>query len=142
MKLYIDASTQVTTGISGVGIHFVGENQASYAIPLLEHYTNHEAEFIALIIALRLYHESNQPSPLLIFTDSQTLADAVTHHRVQNKHLKELLYIVQQRLKNIKEWHMTWIPEKKNQAADRLARKACQLAEKEKVHDPLNKDGF
>lgn len=143
IQLYIDASTEVTTGISGVGIVVKYQQKTTqYAIPLINHYTNHEAEFIALIISLTIAKNYHDPH-LYIFSDSQTIVDALSHHSIHHPNLKELLYIAKQRCSSFETCEISWLSEKNNKGADHLARQACQQAKRNHhQHQEWNPDCF
>lgn len=141
MHIYIDASCHPKTRQCGVGIVIQTKTKhETFSIPLLCHYNNHEAEFIALNITLRYLKDEFIDESIIIHSDSQTVVEAYSHQRVKNAALKELYYIAQQRLKALPHVFIQWIPEKQNKEADRLARNAMH-ASKRLVH-PLNKDQF
>ena len=140
MKLFIDASTHPNTHESGVGL-VVYQNKKStcFSIPLLCHYNNHEAEFIALIIAFNYLKENNVTESISIYSDSQTVVQAMNEHKLKDSALKELHYIASQRQQSLPQLFIEWIPEKRNKKADELARLARQAKERQHF---LNIDHF
>lgn len=141
MKIFIDASTNPKTKRSGVGLiaYLNNGNITSFSIPLLCHYNNHEAEFIALIISLNYLYTIQPSENVFIYSDSQTVVNAMNHQHIHHTNLKELTYIAQQRQNRINHLFLNWIPEKQNKKADELARRACYLPQES---HPLNYDQF
>ncbi|GAE30529.1 reverse transcriptase-like protein [Alkalihalobacillus hemicellulosilyticus] len=125
IEVYIDGASAGNPGPSGAGIYI------NYKTGKVEHHstflgelTNHEAEFEALIIALRLCREQNIKT-VSFRTDSKLVDDAI-----EKKHVKNPLYVpyVKEALELIDHhfdlFFLKWIPSRQNQQADRLARQA------------------
>lgn len=142
ITLYTDAATNPKTKDTGIGISYRYDvHHYQLSIPLLHHYTNHEGEFIALIIALdTLISENlnNTNDALFIYSDSKTLIDAILLQQLHNKTLKELLTIINYRLSQFSNVHLQWISEQKNKEADTLARQALHQVSHSSLPHPLN----
>lgn len=128
LKIYTDAATKGNPGPSGVGFVIVGENQhEQIAIPLKGIYSNHEAEFIALIKGLSYVIEHNMENELLqIFSDSKIVVSAVEKKYVKNESFKPYLKEVIPLLKHFDVYLIHWIPDAQNKGADNLARQALR----------------
>lgn len=128
LKIYIDAATKGNPGPSGIGFVIVGENQhEQVAIPLQGIYSNHEAEFIALIKGLSYVIEHNMENQLLqIFSDSKIVVSAVEKKYVRNESFKPYLKELIQLLNCFDVYLIHWIPDAQNKGADNLARQALR----------------
>ncbi|RKD69472.1 RNase HI [Sinobaca qinghaiensis] len=129
--IYIDGASAGSPGYSGAGIHIKpgGGGAESLAVPLGIR-TNHEAEFMALRLALVYCVEQGWESAV-ICTDSQVVDDAVAKRYVKNPVFASLL---QESLLILEEhplYFIKWIPSSKNKAADQLSKQAV-LEEKRK----------
>lgn len=125
IKIYTDASTD-TTGQSGIGILIITEGkQTQLSIPLLKNYTNHQAEFIAQIIALRYIKEHlNNLGTIFLYSDSKIAVQSI-----EKRYAKEFQPYVDELIPYFDEnplLFVKWIPEKQNKGADNLARQALQ----------------
>ncbi|MDN6626657.1 MAG: ribonuclease HI family protein, partial [Pisciglobus halotolerans] len=104
------------------------------SIPLEKIYSNHEAEFIAVIKGLEYLVQSNLSiSFLTVYSDSTLVISAITKRYVKNTAFKPLLQKVQQLLKNFPFYSVEWVPESKNKGADNLARQALRKAIQQKT---------
>lgn len=137
IKIYTDASTKGNPGPTGIGIVIVTDNEhIQLSIPLLNDYTNHQAEFIAQIIALEYVEQHYDCDQMLfLYTDSR-----ITVQSIEKRYAKEFQFYVDDITPYFEQhplWFIKWIPEKKNQGADHLARQALHQCSKHKIH-PLN----
>lgn len=124
IEIYTDGATRGNPGPSGAGIYIkkaVGNLQ--YKIPLPE-MTNHEAEFHAVIEALKIC--LNQfPEEILSFrADSKIVVRAMENNYVRNKLFQPLLKEIQEISSHFPYVFIKWIPSKENYNADRLAKQA------------------
>lgn len=121
IEIYIDAASAGNPGPSAIGIFVKNGPNSKKISKYIGHYSNHEAEFIALVEALRLCKENNWTT-VFIRTDSQLVSDAMEKKYVKNElfqpYLKESLNIS----KNIPLFFIKWVPAKQNTVADALAR--------------------
>lgn len=128
LKIYTDAATKGNPGPSGIGFVIVGEDQhEQVAVPLQGIYSNHEAEFIALIKGLSYVIEHNMENQLLqIFSDSKIVVSAVEKKYVRNENFKPYLKELIQLLNCFDVYLIHWIPDAQNKGADNLARQALR----------------
>lgn len=129
IKSYIDASTKGNPGPSGGGIILLGDGiyeQESFALSEL---TNHQAEFAVFNYLLDdLYQRQLYNQTILVYTDSQILAQTVQKNYAKNSDFKKFLAEIQEKLTNFPLLLIEWIPEAKNKGADHLARQGLQKA--------------
>lgn len=130
LKLYTDAATKGNPGPSGIGFVLSSENiYQQIPIPLEKHYSNHEAEFIALVEGLKFIQEEYPKTSILqIYSDSKIVVSAVTKSHVKNSLFQPYLKQIQQLLSSYELYLIEWIPDSKNKGADNLARQALQKA--------------
>ncbi len=124
IQVYTDGATNVNTEKSGAGIYIKsGEKKLEYAVPL-PYMPNHEAEFHAIIEALKIC-KANFPGEILSFrTDSKVAAEVIDKGRTKNKQFLPLLEVIQSEAAEFPFLFIKWIPEKENGKADQLARAA------------------
>jgi ribonuclease HI len=124
IEIYTDGASKGNPGESGIGIVLKnGPASDEYAYYIGE-YSNHEAEFLAVIKGLELC-KVKYPNEILSFrTDSQVVVDTVEKEFTKNKRFSPLLKKIIELSKDFPLFFIKWIPEKQNQQADRLARSA------------------
>lgn len=130
IKIYTDAATKGNPGPSGIGFVLVGENlYQQLSVPLEGTYSNHEAEFIALVTGLSylVEHKMNKES-LHIFSDSKIVISALEKNYVKNEVFKPHLHQLRSLLNQFEVYLVEWIPDTKNKGADNLARQALRKA--------------
>ena len=129
LQIYTDAATQNQTGPSGVGILIIHQKQQiQLSIPLIKHYTNHQAEFIAQIIAFKYIYQKfkNYDELLLFHTDSKIVAQTIgKNHATAN--FADLYQDLQGYYAQANAF-CKWIPESQNKGADNLAKQALAKA--------------
>lgn len=129
IEVYIDGASKGNPGPSGAGVFIKGvQPPVQLAVPLGT-MSNHEAEYHALLTALKYCTEHNYK--IVSFrTDSQLVERAIEKQYVKNPLyaplLNEALKIIQQ----FDLFFIKWIPSSQNKAADELARKALQKNER------------
>ena len=126
IEVYIDGGSAGDPGPSGAGI-FINDNGRliRHFVPLPS-MSNHEAEFHALIEALKICEQEGLRT-ISLRTDSQVLADAVDKEYVKKEKFKILLEDALRRINdNFDYVFVKWIPSKNNKEADRLAKRAIQ----------------
>lgn len=130
IHLYVDAATKGNPGVSGVGIVLKTEHSyEQFAISLQGLYTNHQAEFEALKIALTMLVEQNVHHDILkIYTDSNILAKVIQRSYTKNKDYQDYLQFFEAQLALFPTYFIEWIPEAKNKGADNLAKQGLQKA--------------
>lgn len=122
-----DGATDVKTGQSGAGIYIkVDGEYFSYKLPLGE-MSNHEAEFHAVIEALKICNEQ-YPGEILAFqTDSKIVVDSIEKNYAKNKRFQSLLAQIIKLSEKHPYFFIKWIPSNQNNNADLLAKHAIRL---------------
>lgn len=130
LTIHTDAATKGNPGPSGIGFVITGENHyQQIAIPLEGEYSNHEAEFIALIKGLtHIRKELPNTSILKIYSDSKIVVSAVEKNYVKNKQFNAYLTEIKYLLAELDLYLIEWVPDAKNKGADNLARQALRKA--------------
>ncbi|MFD1416891.1 RNase H family protein [Oceanobacillus jeddahense] len=124
IQVYTDGATNVNIEKSGAGVYIkAGGNKLEYAVSL-PYMSNHEAEFHAIIEALKICKINFKGEILSFRTDSKVAAEVIDKGRTKNKQFLPLLEIIQALAADFPFLFIKWIPEKENSKADQLARKA------------------
>ncbi len=126
LKIFVDGASAGNPGPAGAGIFINkgnGENE-HYAIPLGQ-MTNHEAEFAALLEALKLCKENNWKMAS-ICTDSKLVDEAVEKRHTKKAAYKPYLSEILIQLEECELCFVKWIPSSTNRAADQLSKRAIQ----------------
>lgn len=125
IEVYIDGASAGNPGLSGAGIFIKNNGEVErHSIPLgmME---NHEAEYQALIKALKICVE-NDYRVVSFRTDSQAINRAIEKGFAKKKYavlLDEALQLSEQ----LDLFFMKWIPSIENKSADELARRAIRM---------------
>ncbi|MBU9721422.1 MULTISPECIES: reverse transcriptase-like protein [Bacillaceae] len=132
IEVYIDGASAGDPGPSGAGIFIKNKGELlRYAVPL-DIMSNHEAEFQALIEALKICKDY-EFGILSIRTDSQILDDALDRRYVKKSTYRHLLDQALNLIdKHFDHVFVKWIPSKQNKEADQLARRAIQRSKEKK----------
>lgn len=130
LKIYTDAATKGNPGPSGIGFVITGENHyCQIAVPLEGSYSNHEAEFIALVKGLSyIQKEFPETTIVQIYSDSKIVVSSVKKNYVKNESFAAYLKQIDRLLAGYEWSFIEWIPDAKNKGADNLARQALQKA--------------
>lgn len=125
IEVYIDGASAGNPGPSGAGIFIKGNGELeNYAIPL-GMMSNHEAEFIAFIEALKICLEKEY-KVVSFRTDSELVNRAVEKEFVKNKAYAPFLEEALRLMNKFDLFFMKWIPSSENKTADNLARTAIR----------------
>ncbi|WP_368504398.1 reverse transcriptase-like protein [Alkalihalophilus sp. As8PL] len=126
IDVYIDGASAGDPGPSGAGvfINYKDGNVEQFSIPL-GNMSNHEAEYEALIHALKICKEK-EFKHVSFRTDSQLIDQAVEKRYVKNRRYDPYLKQALTYIDDFELFFMKWIPSKQNRNADQLARKAIQ----------------
>ncbi|WP_404428311.1 reverse transcriptase-like protein [Sutcliffiella horikoshii] len=126
IEVYIDGASAGDPGLSGAGIFIKGHGRAEqYSIPL-GMMSNHEAEFHALIEALKIC--TKQGYQIVSFrTDSQAVENAMEKRFAKKPQYRVLLEEALSLSNQLDLFFIKWVPSKENKVADELSRKAIQL---------------
>lgn len=130
IEVYIDGASAGDPGPSGAGI-FIKEGNGKvirHSIPLGT-MSNHEAEYQAFVIALKICVE-NSYQTVSFRTDSKLIDEAVEKRYVKNKIFQPFLEEALELIEQFQLFFMKWIPSSQNKSADELARKAIRLNDK------------
>ncbi|ENQ3080361.1 reverse transcriptase-like protein [Bacillus cereus] len=129
IEVYIDGASKGNPGPSGAGVFIKGvQPPVQLAVPL-GIMSNHEAEYHALLTALKYCTEHNYK--IVSFrTDSQLVERAVEKQYVKNPLYAPLLDEALKMIEQFDLFFIKWIPSSQNKAADELARKAIQKNER------------
>ena len=124
IEVYTDGASSGNPGKSGAGVFIKANGKVyEYSIPLGV-LSNHEAEFHAVIKALEIC-KTSFPGEILSFrSDSQIVVHTIEKDYTKNQTFLPLLEEIREYSKEFSYFFIKWIPEKQNQHADRLARKA------------------
>ncbi|WP_047982732.1 ribonuclease HI family protein [Ornithinibacillus contaminans] len=129
IEVYTDGASSGNPGKSGAGVYIKASGKYyEYSIPL-EDMTNNEAEFHALIKALEICLEQFPEEILSFRSDSQTVVQVIDNDFTKNKSFLPLLETVRELTSKFPYFFIKWIPEKENNHADKLARKAIRHGE-------------
>lgn len=124
--MYIDGASAGDPGPSGAGVFIKNYGQVErYSIPL-GIYSNHEAEYAALVEALKICLQQGY-KVISIRTDSQLVDHAIEKQFVRNKKFSPWLKEAMELMDQFELCFVKWIPSKQNNVADELARKAIQM---------------
>lgn len=124
IEIYTDGASRGNPGPSGAGIYIkTATKNLEYIIPLPV-MTNHEAEFHAVVEALKICLQQFPDEILSFRADSKIVVHAMDNDYVRNKLFQPLLIEIQEMVSHFPHVFIKWIPSKKNYNADRLAKQA------------------
>lgn len=124
IEVYTDGASKGNPGKSGAGILIKnGKTTENYSIPLGV-MSNHEAEFLAVLEALKICKEKFPNEIISIRTDSKIVVEAVEKNFVKNKKFQSYFKQIREESSIFPHFFIKWIPDKENSHADRLARQA------------------
>ena len=124
ITLYVDAARDVSTGRSSAGaVLIIDKVQKQLKTALRETVNNHEAEFLAVLWALK-YLPNNEN--VQIYSDSKIVTDAL--HKSYAKHYQGLVDEINLQLTPYPLVLINWVPEKENRGAHNLALQALKNA--------------
>ncbi|GAE91414.1 RNase H [Gracilibacillus boraciitolerans JCM 21714] len=125
IEVYTDGASKGNPGPSGIGIYIKqGENQIE-EYHYIGVYTNHEAEFLAVIKALEYCGGEHFPTEIISCrSDAKLVVDAIEKNYVKNQIFISYLNQINSLINIFPHFFIKWIPQKQNKRADSLARKA------------------
>lgn len=130
LKVYVDAATQQKTGKSGVGLLIVGENlhlQLHFPVGVMN---NHQAEFMAVILALReLKKRAMTDEFIVIHSDSKTVLDVIKQGKTSNPDYQSYWQKLTFLLPHFETISFEWTPDSVHQGAHQLAQLGLKEAE-------------
>lgn len=130
IRLYADAAVNGNPGQAGLGVLILTEkDQYQLTLPLSGQWTNHQAEFQAILHGLSWLVQNDHTSEMAFcYTDSQIVAQSVEKKYVKDKNFQIYLDKILELMEIFPYVSVTWIPESENRGADNLARQALQKA--------------
>lgn len=129
IEVYTDAACSGDPGMSAAGIIIKKNQQIEKHQFLLGTWTNHEAEFHAIIRALELCKDKYPGEIISIRSDSKIAVDTLDHQHTKNEKFLPLLQRLIELEKTFSYVFYKWIPEKQNKNADKLARECLQKSQ-------------
>lgn len=127
IEVYTDGASSGNPGMSGAGVYIkAGGKIYEYSFPL-GMYSNHEAEFAAVIKALEICKEHFPGEILSLRSDSRLVVDAIEKDFTKNQSFRPLLEEINKEASHFPYFFIKWIPEKQNGHADHLARKGIRM---------------
>ena len=128
IKVFTDAAVNGNPGDVGLGVLVLKDGeQLPFKISVEEKMDNHLAEFTAINWALGwLLEEGLQEELIFMHTDSKVTADAISKRYTKKEENRIVLKEIQNKLKDLSQLFVKWIPESENRGADQLARQALQ----------------
>lgn len=133
----IDGSARYNPGPAGVGIRILKPDKKVYKeiSRFIGVKTNNQAEYEALLIALKEIQAIDTKQPVLIKTDSELLYRQLTgQYRIKDKELKLLYDKIRIYLDSMPNIHIIQVPREENKFTDKLAKAAS------KIRPPIRKD--
>lgn len=144
LTLYIDGASKGNPGRAGAGVRITAEDGKTIGAlsRYLGHKTNNEAEYWALLIALREARRRGAAG-VRILTDSELVQKQINGaYRVKDAKLKPLHEAVVRHLDLFSSFRIESIPREQNREADRLANVAIQrrIEKEERKGGPEGKE--
>lgn len=129
IEVYTDGATQGNPGLSGAGIYIKEQGHvAEYTIPLGT-LSTHEAEFQAVIQALKICQQAYPGEIISCRSDSKIVVDTIEKNHTKNKTYLPLLKQINELGSMFPYFFIKWISNQNNRQADRLAKEAIHLNE-------------
>lgn len=124
IKLYFDGASRKNPGPAGAGwVVLTPLNELQGAI-YLGNQTNNQAEYLALLKALKFIETNNldRYALLEIYGDSELIIKQLKgEYSVKSSKLRPLYEQVKEKIRSFKSVTFTWIPRSENSEADKLA---------------------
>lgn len=128
IRLHTDGAVNIKTGKVGIGFVVAGDSlYHQVAQPIVGHYNNHTAEFLAIQYALEWLID-HQLTDQMVFlqTDSKVAADVLQKEFTKNTDYLPYLETILTLKKQFPILEFIWVPEKNNRGADNLAKQALR----------------
>lgn len=127
IEVYTDAACNGDPGLSAAGV-IIRKNQKTEEHQLfLGTWTNHEAEFLAIIYALEICERKYSGEIISVRSDSKIAVETMDKQFTKNEKFLPLFQRIQHLERAFTYVFYKWIPDKQNKNADRLARQ-CLLS--------------
>lgn len=128
IRIYTDAAVKGNPGPVGIGIVIVRNNeQIQLSFPFDEQLNNHQAEFQAVITAIKwLVHKKWTNELTFCYSDSQIVAQSIQKEYAKDIYFQNAINEILSLMKHFPYFSVEWIPENENKGADNLARQALK----------------
>lgn len=126
IEVFTDGASYGNPGPSGAGVYIKHEQQHYRYSFFLGDFSNHVAEFQAVIKALMICKDKFPTDILSFRSDSRIVVDTIEKNYSKNKLFIPLLHQISEHASDFPHFFIKWIPEKQNRQADKLARQAIQ----------------
>lgn len=126
IKVFTDGAYQIKTHDAGLAV-IINHNgqQKTYKYFMSNVYDNHQAEFIALDLALKILEAENLlEESLFFYSDSKIVVQSVEKEYVKEPQYQKYLTSILGRFQLATLAFIQWLPDKENKGADVLARQA------------------
>lgn len=125
VEVYVDGASRGNPGPAGIGVVISSEGREVRKFKqFIGHATNNEAEYRALLAALKLAREMGARS-VVVKSDSELLVKQLRgEYKVRKKSLALLYDKALRELGNFEEFEIRHISREENKTADRLANEA------------------
>lgn len=124
--VFIDGATSGNPGRSGAGIITISDGEKQEYSVALGVLSNHEAEFYAVLEALKICEKAFPDEILSFQSDSQLVVQAIEKQFVKNILYQPILQMILDKTTSFPYFFIKWIPTKQNRA-DELAKQAIHL---------------
>jgi len=136
LKIYTDGGSRGNPGLAGIGaVLEYGDQKKGYNKFLGDNITNNEAEYQALIFALKKAKQligktKAKKETLDCFADSELMVKQLNHeYKLSNENIQKFFIEIWNLMLDFKEVKFTHIPREENKEADALANKAMDKAD-------------
>ncbi|MBN9653024.1 ribonuclease HI family protein [Halobacillus sp. GSS1] len=126
LEVYTDAACSGEPGPSAAGVVIKKNQKTEEHQFYLGNWTNHEAEFLAIIHALQICKEKHPGEIISIRSDSKIAVDTMDKRYTKNEKFLPLFNQIMSLEESFSYVFYKWIPDKQNKNADRLARECLQ----------------
>ena len=124
IEIYTDGACQGNPGPSGIGIYIKKDEERIRLSQFIGQYSNHEAEFIAILRGLEYCHHHYPQEIISLRSDSKTAVEAIEKKHSKNNNFYEYVTKINAIADTFPHFFIKWIPEKHNNTADQLAKQA------------------
>ena len=125
VEAYIDGASRGNPGPAGIGVVLLSDDgRIRQFKQFIGNSTNNEAEYHALLTALRLAREMGVKR-IIVNSDSELLVKQLKgEYRVRRRNLAMLYDKAMRELRGFEKFEIKHVPREKNKKADRLANEA------------------
>lgn len=124
--VFIDGATSGNPGLSGAGIILKSNDETKEYSIALGVLSNHEAEFHAVLEALKICEKAFPDEILSFQSDSQLVVQAIENQFVKNLLYQPILQMILDKTTSFPHFFIKWIPTNQNKA-DQLAKQAIHM---------------